>query len=128
IREALTRNEKNMTVATILRTGENKFYRQGVGNEQDLASGFPKTEEELFSYQGLILGSVEAGFFSAEQLRNIEAFVSRRGGGLLALGGRFSFDGGKYAGTPIGDLLPLALENRAVELQDAYNPVFKAQL
>src|SRR4030095_15460463 len=100
----------------------------GIASPQELVSGFPRTEEELFSYQGLILGSVEAGFFTAEQLRNIDAFVSRRGGGLLATGGRLAFDGGKYAGTPAAELLPLAVDGRATDVADSYSPVFKPQL
>ena len=128
IRESLQLNEKNVTLVSLQRTGENKFYRQGIASPQELVSGFPKTEEELFSYQGLILGSVEAGFFTAEQLRNVEAFVSRRGGGLLATGGRLAFDGGKYAGTPVADLLPLAVDGRATDVADSFAPVFKPQL
>ena len=128
VRESLQPNEKNVTLVTLQRTGENKFYRQGIANPQELVSGFPRTEEELFSYQGLILGSVEAGFFTAEQLRNIEAFVSRRGGGLLATGGRLAFDGGKYAGTPVADLLPLTVDGRATDVADSFAPVFKPQL
>ena len=128
LRAALSRNEKNVTLVSILRSGENKFYRQGVTGEQELVSGFPKTEEELFAYQGLILGSVEASFFTTEQLRNIEAFVARRGGGLLALGGRSAFDGGKFAGTPIADLLPIALGERSAIAPTHSAPVFKAQL
>ena len=61
-------------------------------------------------------------------MRNIEAFVSRRGGGLLALGGRLAFDGGKYKGTPVADLLPLALDGRNTDLSDAFAPVYKPQL
>src|SRR3712207_8958362 len=52
--------------ATLFRS---KLYRQGVSGEGELAEGFPKTEEELFAYDGLMLGSVEASFFSVEQLR-----------------------------------------------------------
>ena len=128
IRESLAPTEKNVTLVSLQRTGENKFYRQGIAAEQELVNGFPKTEEELFAYDGLVLGSVEASFFTAEQLRNIEAFVSRRGGGLLALGGRLSFDAGKYKGTPIADLLPLALEGRAVDDADSFAPNYKPQL
>jgi uncharacterized membrane protein len=128
IRESLSLAEKNLTIASLQRTGENKFYRQGIGGEQELVSGFPRTEEELFAYDGLVLGSVEASFFTADQLRNIEAFVARRGGGLLALGGRLSFDGGRYKGTLVDDLLPLALEGRTVDVAESYAPVYKAQL
>lgn len=125
LRTALTRNEKNVVLVSFLRSGENKFYRQGVENEGDLARGFPVTQDELFSYQGLILGSVEANFFSTEQLKNIEAFVARRGGGLLTIGGRRAFDAGRFASTPVADALPIMLGggNAAQEA-----PVFKAQL
>ena len=125
IRESLQPNEKNVTLVSLQRTGENKFYRQGIANEQELVSGFPKTEEELFSYQGLIIGSVEAGFFTADQQHNIEAFVARRGGGLLALGGRLAFDGGKYKGTPLGDLLPVVLSGNPIDDENSFLPVYK---
>ena len=128
IRESLQPNEKNVSVVALQRTGENKFYRQGVGNQTELATGFPKTEEELFSYQGLIIGSVEAGFFTADELRSIEAFVARRGGGLLALGGRLAFDGGKYKGTPLDDLLPISLTGGAVDDANSFAPVYKPVL
>jgi len=128
IRESIQPNEKNVTVVSLQRTGENKFYRQGVGTQTELATGFPKTEEELFSYQGLILGSVEAGFFTADELRSIEAFVARRGGGLLALGGRLAFDGGKYKGTAIDDLLPVSLTGEAVDDANSFTAVYKPVL
>jgi uncharacterized membrane protein len=128
IRESLSLNEKNVTLVSLQRTGENKFYRQGISGQQELANGFPKTEEELFAYQGLVLGSVEASFFTSDQLRSIEAFVARRGGGLLALGGSLSFDAGKYKGTTIGDLLPLTLEGRATDVAESFAPAYKPQL
>ena len=128
IRESLQRNEKNLILVSLQRTGENKFYRQGIGDQAELLEGFPRGEEELFAYQGLILGSVEASFFSADQMRNIEAFVSRRGGGFLAMGGRLAFDGGNYRGTPVADVLPLVLEGRSTDVADSFAPVFKPLL
>jgi len=128
IRESLALNEKNITLVSLQRTGENKFYRQGISNQTELATGFPLTEEELFSYDGLVLGSVEAGFFTADQLRAIEAFVARRGGGLLAIGGRLSFDGGKYKGTTIDDLLPVSLTGGATDDASSFAPVYKPVL
>jgi uncharacterized membrane protein len=128
IRESLLPNEKNVTLVCLQRTGENKFYRQGIGSHNELVSGFPTTEEELFGYDALIIGSVEAGFFTAEQLRNIEAFVARRGGGLLAMGGRLAFNGGKYKGTPLEDLLPLTLSGNPVDDSNSFEPVYKPLL
>jgi uncharacterized membrane protein len=128
IRESLTPNEKNVVHVSLQRTGENKFYRQGISGQTELVDGFPKTEEELFTYHGLVIGSVEAGFFTAEQLRNIEAFVARRGGGLLALGGRLAFDGGKYKGTSLDDLLPFSVDGRSLDPASSFEPLYKPQM
>ena len=133
LRDSFAREEKNVQLVSLLRTGENKLYRQGVSGEGELAEGFPKTEEELFAYDGLMLGSVEASFFSIEQLRAIEAFVARRGGGLLATGGRYAFGAGGYAGTPVADALPVVIRERAAGLSPETNPsafdaAYKAQL
>jgi uncharacterized membrane protein len=133
LRDAMGRGEKQVELVSLLRTGENKLYRQGVSGEQELAAGFPRTEEELFAYDGLMLGSVEAAFFTAEQLRAVEAFVSRRGGGLLAVGGRSAFGAGGYAATPVADALPLSFNARPAGLAQAPNPeanapTFRAQL
>jgi len=108
IREAID-SDKNLQLMTLLRTSGNKFYRQGVENEDNLAAGFPTTKEDLFQYKGLILGSIEASFFSNEQLKMIGDFVSERGGGFMMLGGRKSFDEGNYGNTPVADLLPVVL-------------------
>jgi uncharacterized membrane protein len=102
--------DPNLHVVTLLRTSENKFWRGGVEDSSELEDGFPKTREELFRYRGLIIGSVEASFFTGDQLRMIADFVSHRGGGLLMLGGRHAFAEGGYARTPIADALPVVLE------------------
>jgi uncharacterized membrane protein len=103
--------DTNLQVVSIDRTAENKYYRQSLTNPEELIGGFPKTREELFQYRGLMLGSVEAASFTPEQLRMIADFVNKRGGGLLMLGGRRSFAEGGWGGTPVGDVLPVVLEN-----------------
>jgi uncharacterized membrane protein len=108
-------DDKNLAVVTLQRTADTKYLRMGVDNPEQLLAGFPKTREELFGYRGLILGSIEAGAFSGDQLRMISDFVERRGG--IMLGGSRSFAEGGYAGTPVADTLPVVLERpaRAVE-------------
>ncbi|MBW8895208.1 MAG: hypothetical protein JF613_03360 [Acidobacteria bacterium] len=106
-------DDKNLEVVTLQRTADNKYMRVGVENADELAAGFPKTREELFAYRGLILGSIEAGAFTGDQLRMISEFVERRGGGLLMLGGARSFAEGGYAGTPVADALPVTLDRPA---------------
>src|SRR5262249_21593088 len=68
---------------------------------------------ELFAYRAIILGSVEAASFSPDQLRMLADFVSKRGGGLLMLGGRRSFEEGGWAGTPVAEVLPVQFEESA---------------
>ena len=49
---------------SMLRTTQNKIYRQGIRDAKELEDGFPAKPEELFAYQGLIIGGVEAGYFT----------------------------------------------------------------
>ncbi len=108
--------DANIEVVGLQRTADNKYYRQGLENADELAAAFPKTREELFAYRGLILGSIEAGAFTGDQLRMISDFVEKRGGGLLMLGGPRAFAEGSYAGTPVADALPVVLERGAKAL------------
>jgi uncharacterized membrane protein len=96
-------------VVSMLRTTENKIYRQGISNPQELAEGFPTRAADLFAYQALIIGSVDAGYFTPAQQQLIKDFVDRRGGGLLLLGGRQSLADGIWGGSQIADLIPLVL-------------------
>ena len=105
-------DDKNIKIVSIVRTTQNKIYRQGVDQPNDLEQGFPTKVEELFDYQAIILGSVEANYFNASQQELIQQFVDRRGGGLLFTGGRASLADGGYDKAPFADLLPVALPNR----------------
>ena len=110
IRRAVA-DDKNLQVVLLQRTAENKYLRLDVDTPEELVTGFPKTREELFAYRGIILGSVEAAAFTPDQQRMIGDFVNKRGGGLLALGGRRAFAEGGYVGTPVAEVLPVILES-----------------
>jgi uncharacterized membrane protein len=78
---------------------------------EELSDGFPKLADELFGdYRAIIIDDLEAEFFTTEQMRLVEAFVSQRGGALLMLGGQESFRSGQYAHTPVGQILPVYLD------------------
>ena len=110
IRRAL-QDDENVRVVSLTRTADNKFLRINIEDpDEELTGGFPATREELFGYRGLVIGSVEASFFTLDQLRMIADFVSQRGGGLLMLGGRRAFSEGGYADTPVAEVLPVLLE------------------
>src|SRR6185295_1164927 len=93
-----------------------KYLRLGVDGAEELVAGFPTTREELFKYRGIILGSMEANAFTADQLRMLGEYVDVRGGGLLMLGGPRAFSEGGWAGTPVADALPVVLERPARSL------------
>jgi uncharacterized membrane protein len=99
-------------LASMLRTTENKIYRQGIEDPTELAEGFPSRAEDLFRYQGLIIGSVEASYFTPAQQDLIKQFVDRRGGGLLLLGGRFALGDGGWSASSLADLLPVVLPGK----------------
>ncbi len=113
-------DDENLRVVVFQRTADNKFLRLGVDDPDELLGGFPRTREELFAYRALILGSIEAGAFTGDQLQMIADFVDRRGGGLLMIGGARSFGEGGYGGTPVADALPLTIDpgTRASEPAD----------
>ncbi|HEX4003994.1 MAG TPA: glutamine amidotransferase [Candidatus Acidoferrales bacterium] len=102
-------DDRVVQIVSMLRTTENKIYRQGIDNPSELADGFPSKPEDLFGYQALIIGSVEAGYFTPAQQDLIRQFVDRRGGGVLFLGGRFALADGGWGGSSLADLLPTIL-------------------
>ena len=102
--------DENLQVVLLQRTAENKFFRRNLDDPLELVQGFPTTREELYRYRALILGSVEASFFTHDQLDMIADFVSARGGTLLMLGGRRALSEGGYQGTPLEDVLPVVLD------------------
>lgn len=108
IRQALE-GDDNVQVVLLQRTNEKKYLRLGVDDENELFGGFPTTRAELFAYRAIILGSVPASAFTADQLKMIAEFVNVRGGGLLMLGGRKAFSEGGWTGTPVGEVMPVVL-------------------
>ncbi len=113
-------DDENLHVTLLQRTAENKFFRLGVEGPDELPGGFPTTRADLFRYSGLILGSIEANYFTPDQLRMIADFVNRRGGGLLMLGSHRSFSQGGYAGTPVADVLPVVLDPLAADAEESF--------
>jgi len=111
IRRALG-EDSSLQLTTILRTTQNKFYRQGIVNAAELEGGFPSRAEELFGYAALIIGNSEASYFTREQQTLIREFANRRGGGVLFLGGRATLGNGGYAQSEFAEMLPVRVEDR----------------
>ena len=106
-------DDRMVQIVSMDRTSQNKIYRQGIADPKELADGFPSRPEELFVYQGLIIGSLEAGYFTPGHQELIREFVDRRGGGLLLLGGQFALADGGWKASSLTDLLPTTLPTEA---------------
>lgn len=106
-------DDQSIHLITILRTTQNKNYVQDPGSEAPfLKDGFPTKVEDLFGFDGLIIGSSEAAYFTPSQQQLIHDFVDRRGGGLLFLGGKDALADGGYAKSLLNDLLPVTLPDK----------------
>ncbi len=102
-------DDDNLQLVLLQRTAESKFLRLEVSDSTELEFGFPTTREELYRYRAIVLGSVEASFFTQDQLQMLADFVSRRGGGVLFLGGHGSFAEGGWGGTTVEEVMPVIL-------------------
>lgn len=106
----LFRGFGNQAAEEVQRYDQPVLARLNTRDEVELASGFPRTPEDLYGYHAVIFDDLESEFFAPEQAQLVQKFVSERGGGLLMLGGMESFQEGNYARTPIGDMLPVYLD------------------
>ena len=95
------------------------LVRLDTEDEVELRDGFPKAAEDLYRYHAIVLDDLESEFFTQDQLQLIKDFVRQRGGGLLMLGGQESFKNGKFERTPIGDVLPVYLDDLPPVVPDA---------
>jgi uncharacterized membrane protein len=102
--------DRQLQLVALLRSAKDKYLRLGVSDSLELVNGFPTSRAQLFGYRAIVLGSIEASFFTGDQLKMISDFVSERGGGLLMLGGRDAFAEGGYVGTALADLVPVDME------------------
>ena len=102
-------DDPTVRIVAMVRTSENKIYRQGISDPMELAEGFPVRAEDLFGYSGIIIGSVSADYFTPLQQELLREYVDRRGGGILFLGGREALSDGGWAASSINDLLPTFL-------------------
>ncbi|MHC5080705.1 MAG: VWA domain-containing protein, partial [Planctomycetota bacterium] len=92
------------------------FAESGVDTRTVSPAESPVTPAEFQNWDAVVLSNVEAGAFSAEQLRSMEAAVRHLGMGLIMVGGQHSFGAGDYNGTPVEDALPVFCEVKQKEI------------
>ncbi len=120
LKRALAR-DNSLDVDAVIRKGESDdgrptfFVQAAASRAAALSAGFPSRRADLFTYDAVVFGNVDAAFFSTEQLEAAAAFVSDRGGGLLVFGGR-SFDREGLARTPVDEVLPVDMSDRRADV------------
>ena len=125
-------DDPGLEIDAVVRKGQNDdgrdtFYVQADPSRMaPLSSGYPLKRSELFAYDGVIFGNIEADFFTREQLELTRDFIAERGGGLLVLGAR-SFDRQGLAGTPLEQALPIDLTDRGSTITLASAPAGAAE-
>jgi uncharacterized membrane protein len=119
-------NDAGLEIDSVVRKGTddggtNTFYVQAPRERATaLVGGYPATREALFAYDVIVLANVDADDLTASALDLTRAFVGERGGGLLVLGAR-GFERQGLRGTPLEDVLPLDLSDRANGVVPAAN-------
>lgn len=82
----------------------------------------PADEETINTFNVFIIGDLDGSYLRADRQR---LFVKRirDGAGLVMLGGYHSLGPGGYAGTPLGDILPVGLGDRRIgQITDSFLP------
>lgn len=107
-----------VSLATLTMMPKGGWFAQGDTQHKNIGEGIPNDEAELFRYDIVILGDVPRAYFRAggdvaeTKLQRLADFVSRRGGGLVTLGGRSVYGAGQYQDSELARLLPFTLETR----------------
>jgi len=78
-------------------------------NSPEHIERFPSKREDVFQYDLVILGDVDAAFFTPEELGLLEELIRDRGGSLLVLCGPMHTPS-SFAGTPVETMLPVRFD------------------
>ena len=70
---------------------------------------FPSTVQDLAAYDLIVFGDIDPKRLTGLQMQNISEFVTRSGGSLIMVAGKF-FAPSAYKGTPIEKMLPVEFE------------------
>jgi len=110
--------DPGLEVDAVVRKGQNErgeetFYVQASETRgAALVGGYPATRAALFAYDAVVIANVDGASLSRDELAQTAAFVAERGGGLLVMGAR-SFEGQPLLRTPLEEVLPVELVDRA---------------
>lgn len=118
--------DPDLEFCALVRTRSNVFLRRG--NIPDIAFDAIPTDQETFDqFDVFILGDLDSSFLRPAQQAMIAQRV-RAGAGLVMLGGYNSLGPGGYAGTEVGELLPVRLGSRDIgQMTEPFLPVLSPE-
>ena len=152
--ELLTTNNERSTFVNVLSGGLNvlfvqgpsspweyKFWNRAVTSSPDIQgdvvvlrkpadNGVGELEDAVFApgkYNVYILSDVPANFLTPKQQQLLKMAVEKDGAGLIMLGGRSSFGPGKWANSPIADILPVKISPNDGQLEPKDGVRFEPQ-
>jgi len=103
----------DLAVLTMMPKGG--WYAQGKMRHENAGDGLPDKESDLYKYDVIVVGDIPRSYFRSggdvaeAKLQRLVDFVSRRGGGLITLGGRSVYSAGGYQGSSLAAVLPFVL-------------------
>ncbi len=116
-------DDSSVRIVSLLRVSPNGFYRQGIDDPEELVKGFPTDPKVLDAFDALIIGNVQAAWFTPEQQQMIADFVSERGGSLLMIAGSSGLGDGGWGNSVVGELLPAQLNTTGPTFHRERGPV-----
>jgi hypothetical protein len=100
---------------------------QGTPLHRNAEEGLINSPAELFKYDVVILRDVPRSYFRAGGDTTESRFVTKRGGGLVVLGGQDVYRAGGYQDSHLAPILPFDLSNRIAN-QDQFDGLFFVQV
>eukprot|EP00913_Durusdinium_trenchii_P035323 g33053.t1 len=108
----LLERQKSIELHTILQDADDEFTLE----DETAKRSFPKDRKELFRYDVIVLGDVDAKLIPPDVLTNLFEFV-RSGRSVVMIAGPYH-NPMTYADTPLKTLLPIDLEQVKVPPED----------
>jgi hypothetical protein len=102
---------------------------QGEPLHRNPEQGLIGTQADLFKYDVILLRDLPRALFRAggdtteSRLQHLVQFVTKRGGGLVVLGGQDVYRAGGYGDSPLAEILPFDLTNRIAN-EDQFEGLF----
>jgi uncharacterized membrane protein len=114
--------DPDLEFCALIQTRPNVFLKRSNMEGFELNS-IPNDAETLNKFDVFIIGDLDASYFKQQQQELIIQRV-RNGAGLLMLGGYHALGPGGYAGTPVGEALPVVIGGREIgQVNDSFLPL-----